>query len=145
MSVVHNAAARGLASDSLVIRLPSPYLLFLGDVTDATYAKTAFGLRDWAPERCVGELSCAGGTVTTGLPRMTPAEARAHGARALLIGIANEGGRIMRTQDCNTRVRPGFGLSAKRGGRHRGKEEPRASEHWGRMVHGMSHVLAAES
>jgi len=95
MSVVHNAAARGLASDSLVIRLPSPYLLFLGDVTDATYAKTAFGLRDWAPERCVGELSCAGGTVTTGLPRMTPAEARAHGARALLIGIANEGGRIM--------------------------------------------------
>jgi len=92
---VHNAAAKGLASGSLVTRLPSPYLLFLGDVTDPTYAKTAFGLRDWARERCIGELSCGGGTVTTGLPRLTPAEARARGARSLVIGIANEGGRIL--------------------------------------------------
>jgi D-glutamate N-acetyltransferase len=92
---VRNAAAKGLASDSLVIRLPSPYLLFLGDVTDPTYAKTAFGLRDWARERCIGELSCGGGTVTTGLPRLTAAEARARGARSLVIGIANEGGRIL--------------------------------------------------
>ncbi|HSC07217.1 MAG TPA: DUF1611 domain-containing protein [Steroidobacteraceae bacterium] len=95
MSVVHNAAATGDASGPLVTRLPSPYLLFLGDVTDPTYAKTAFGLRDWARERCIGELSCGGGTVTTGLPRLTPAEARARGARALVIGIANEGGRIV--------------------------------------------------
>ncbi|HZD52044.1 MAG TPA: hypothetical protein VE175_03285 [Woeseiaceae bacterium] len=29
--------------------LPAPYLLFLGDVTEPDYAKTAFGLRDWAP------------------------------------------------------------------------------------------------
>ena len=34
--------------------LPSPYLLFLGDTTDPGFAKTAFGLRDWAGERCVG-------------------------------------------------------------------------------------------
>ena len=95
MSAVQNAAAKADASDSRVTRLPSPYLLFLGDVTDPTYAKTAFGLRDWAPERCIGEVSCAGGTVTTGLPRLTPSEARAQGARSLLIGIANEGGRIM--------------------------------------------------
>ena len=92
---MHSAAATGDASGPLVTRLPSPYLLFLGDVTDATYAKTAFGLRDWAPDRCIGELSCGGGTVTTGLPRLTPAEARARGARALVIGVANEGGRIL--------------------------------------------------
>ena len=37
--------------------LPSPYLLFLGDTVDPGYAKTAFGLRDWAGERCVGEFA----------------------------------------------------------------------------------------
>ncbi len=73
--------------------LPQPYLLFLGDTTEPGYAKTAFGLRDWAPERCVGEWSC-GATVSTGLPRLSPKEARARGARALVIGVANSGGFI---------------------------------------------------
>src|SRR5262245_63260098 len=76
--------------------LPQPYLLFLGDVTEPGYAKTAFGLRDWARDRCVGELSCGGpGSVSVGLPKLTPAEARAMGARSLLIGVANVGGRIV--------------------------------------------------
>ncbi len=74
--------------------LPHPYLLFLGDTTEPGYAKTAFGLRDWAADRCVGEWSCAGATVTTGLTRLTPKEARARGARSLLIGVANSGGII---------------------------------------------------
>lgn len=74
--------------------LPSPYLLFLGDVTEAGYAKTAFGLRDWAADKCVGELALPGATVTTGLAALSPAEAAARGARALLIGIANAGGVI---------------------------------------------------
>ncbi|MGJ4802686.1 DUF1611 domain-containing protein [Luteimonas sp. SDU82] len=74
--------------------LPQPYLLFLGDITEPGYAKTAFGLRDWAPERCVGEYACAGATVSAGLPAMTPARARLQGARAMVIGVANPGGRI---------------------------------------------------
>ncbi len=78
----------------VVTELPQPYLLFLGDTTEPGYAKTAFGLRDWAGDRCVGEWSCDGATVTTGLPRLTPKEARARGARALLIGVANTGGVI---------------------------------------------------
>jgi uncharacterized NAD-dependent epimerase/dehydratase family protein len=78
---------------SEVMDLPQPYLLFLGDITEPGYAKTAFGLRDWAADRCVGEWSC-GATVTTGLPRLTPKEARARGARSLLIGVANLGGVI---------------------------------------------------
>ena len=76
------------------LSLPQPYLLFLGDTTESGYAKTAFGLRDWAPERCVGEFSCPGATVTTGLPFLTPAEAYAAGARAMVIGVANAGGFI---------------------------------------------------
>jgi len=74
--------------------LPSPYLLFLGDATEPAFAKTAFGLRDWIPERCVGEWGCAQATVSTGLPRLTPREARARGARSLVIGVANVGGVI---------------------------------------------------
>jgi uncharacterized NAD-dependent epimerase/dehydratase family protein len=77
-----------------VIDLPHPYLLFLGDTTEPGFAKTAFGLRDWAKDRCVGEWSCDGATVSTGLPRLTPKEARARGARALVIGVANLGGVI---------------------------------------------------
>ncbi|MGN7727236.1 DUF1611 domain-containing protein [Luteimonas sp. 22616] len=75
-------------------RLPQPYLLFLGDIVEPAYAKTAFGLRDWARERCIGEFACHGGTVSAGLAPMTPAQARAAGARSLVIGVANPGGRI---------------------------------------------------
>jgi hypothetical protein len=70
---LHAAEARM----SQVLDLPHPYLLFLGDTTEKGYAKTAFGLRDWARDRCVGEWACAGATVTTDLPRLTPKEARA--------------------------------------------------------------------
>lgn len=78
------------AADQL---LPRPYLLFLGDVAEPAYAKTANGLRDWAGGHCVGEFGC-GATVSTGLPLMTPAQARAAGARSMVIGVANPGGRI---------------------------------------------------
>ena len=78
------------------LELPHPYLLFLGDVQEPSYAKTAFGLRDWAPDKCIGEIALPSGTVTAGLPRLSPQEARARGARALVIGVANPGGVIGR-------------------------------------------------
>lgn len=74
--------------------LPYPYLLFLGSTTEPAFAKTAFGLRDWARDRCVGEWATPAASVTTGLPRLTPREARARGARSLLIGVASIGGAI---------------------------------------------------
>lgn len=77
-----------------VAELPQPYLLFLGDVTDPGFAKTAFGLRDWASERCLGEMSSSPDAVTTGLPKLSPAEARRKGARSLVIGVANIGGEL---------------------------------------------------
>jgi uncharacterized NAD-dependent epimerase/dehydratase family protein len=78
-----------------MLDLPQPYLLFLGDVTEPSYAKTAFGLRDWARERCVGEMNCAPNAVTLGLPQLTPAQARSMGAQSLVIGVANAGGKIL--------------------------------------------------
>lgn len=76
------------------LALPQPYLLFLGDTASGPYAKTAFGLRDWAGDRCVGEYALPAATVTTGLPRLTPAQASARGARSLVIGVAAPGGAI---------------------------------------------------
>jgi len=74
--------------------LPQPYLLFLGDTTEPGYAKTAFGLRDWAGERCIGEHAIPGASVTSGLASLTPEQAAAAGAKALVIGVANSGGFI---------------------------------------------------
>jgi uncharacterized NAD-dependent epimerase/dehydratase family protein len=68
--------------------------LFLGDVIEAPFAKTAFGLRDWAPELCVGELALPTATVSAGLPKLTPAQAYVKGARALVIGVAHRGGAL---------------------------------------------------
>lgn len=74
--------------------LPRPYLLFLGDVTVPGYAKTAFGLRDWAPAACIGEWRLSEETVSTGLPQLDAAAAVVAGARALVIGVATPAGRI---------------------------------------------------
>jgi uncharacterized NAD-dependent epimerase/dehydratase family protein len=85
----------GCTEDFMIdLDLPQPYLLFLGDTTSAPHAKTGFGLRDWARERCIGEYAMPAATVTTGLPRLTPALAYARGARSLVIGIAQVGGAI---------------------------------------------------
>jgi uncharacterized NAD-dependent epimerase/dehydratase family protein len=88
-SVSHLTAESATATD----KIPQPYLLFLGDVDNEQYAKTAFGLRDWAADRCVGEFG-SNSKITTGLPYLTPAEAYERGARSLVIGVANLGGYI---------------------------------------------------
>jgi len=76
-----------------MIEIPRPYLLFLGDITEPGYAKTAFGLRDWAPEHCLAEYALPSG-LSVGLPRMDPRTAKAAGAKSLVIGVANPGGVI---------------------------------------------------
>ncbi len=81
-------------SQARAVEIPSPYLLFMGDVIEKGYAKTALGLRDWVPEKCVGELALPTATVSTGLPAMSPAQAKAKGARSMVIGVAASGGAI---------------------------------------------------
>ena len=74
--------------------LPTPYLLFLGDITERGFAKTAFGLVDWAPDLCVGEMVIEGAAVSVGLEQMTPQQAIRKGAKSVVIGVANQGGII---------------------------------------------------
>ncbi|MGX5730187.1 DUF1611 domain-containing protein [Pseudoxanthomonas beigongshangi] len=74
--------------------LRKPYLLFLGEETNPLKAKTAFGLRDWAAESCIGQTRMPGGTIDLGLPEFDPATAAAAGVRSLVIGVTPPGGRI---------------------------------------------------
>ena len=74
--------------------LPSPYLLFLGDVAEANRAKTGLVIAFWAPDRCVGLYRLPGCAADTGLPDMTAEAAASAGAKALVIGVAPQGGAI---------------------------------------------------
>ncbi len=76
------------------LSIEAPYLLFLGDCRDLLEAKTALGLRDWCPERCLGVYGLHEDVVNLGLPRLSPTEAVARGAKSLVIGVANHGGRL---------------------------------------------------
>lgn len=76
------------------LEIATPYLVFLGGTTSPTDAKTGFGLVQWRPELCVGQLRYPGCQVDLGLREMLPAEARAAGAASLVIGIAPAGGGL---------------------------------------------------
>ncbi len=71
-----------------------PYLLFLGDAPDMLAAKVAIGIRDWRPEFALGQIRLPGCGADLGLTDMTLAEAKAAGAKTLVIGVANRGGVI---------------------------------------------------
>ncbi len=74
--------------------IETPYLLFLGDAPDQLAAKVAQGIKDWRPENAVGQLRLEGCGADVGLTDMTLEEAKAAGARTLVIGVANRGGVI---------------------------------------------------
>lgn len=76
------------------IDLNPPYLLFVGDVGDPAYAKTALGVAQWRPEHCRAQLRLSGDGVDLGLPDMSVAEAAAAGVKSLVVGVANVGGVI---------------------------------------------------
>jgi uncharacterized NAD-dependent epimerase/dehydratase family protein len=69
-----------------------PYLLFLGDVGDQLAAKTAHGILAWRPEWCLGQLRLPGCRADLGLAELSPAEAKARGARTMIVAVANSGG-----------------------------------------------------
>ena len=77
-----------------MLSLRKPYLLFLGDVTLKSDAKTGFGLRDWCPADVIGQWALPHATVSLGLPVIAPADAAARGAGSLLIGVAPMGGQL---------------------------------------------------
>lgn len=71
-----------------------PYLLFLGDVPDALAAKTGLGIVDWRRDWCVGQWRLPGCKADAKLPEMNPADAVAAGAKTMVIGVVNAGGKL---------------------------------------------------
>lgn len=76
------------------VQLNAPYLILIGDLADATYAKTGLGIVQWRPELVAGQLRFAGSEIDMGVPDMTVAEAVEAGAKSLLIGVAPIGGVV---------------------------------------------------
>ncbi|MFK7754078.1 MAG: N-acetyltransferase DgcN [Sedimentitalea sp.] len=74
--------------------IETPYLLFLGDAPDQLAAKVAQGIKDWRPDNALGQLRLPGCGADVGLGDLTLAEAKAAGAKTLVIGVANRGGVI---------------------------------------------------
>jgi uncharacterized NAD-dependent epimerase/dehydratase family protein len=83
-----------MTSENTAVRFPSPCLVYLGDVQEEDNCKTGFGMADWAPERCLGQLRRNAATVSVGLQDMSIEQAVAAGAKSMVIGIAGVGGKI---------------------------------------------------
>jgi len=77
-----------------VHEISKPYLLLIGDTDNPINTKTAFGLRDWVPDACLGQLRFVDGAVDIGLAELSLREAVARGAKTLVIGIAPPGGQL---------------------------------------------------
>lgn len=76
------------------MRLKPPYLMFLGDAPDQLAAKTAQGVVDWRPDICMAQLRLPACNADLGLPDLTLEEAAEKGAKTLILGVANRGGKI---------------------------------------------------
>ncbi len=70
------------------MNIPTPYLVFIGDAADYKQAKVAFGVSEWRPELCTGQISLTGCKVDLGLPDQSIDQAVASGAKTFLIGIS---------------------------------------------------------
>lgn len=71
-----------------------PYLLFLGDAPDQLAAKTAAGVAHWRRDWCLGQIRLPGCKADLGLDDLTLEQAAQRGARTLLVGVANRGGKF---------------------------------------------------
>jgi uncharacterized NAD-dependent epimerase/dehydratase family protein len=77
-----------------MIQFDSPFVVFLGDIKDETYAKTGLGLVQWRREDCVGQVRLPGCEADAGVPDLTIAGAVSAGARTVIIGSAAVGGGV---------------------------------------------------
>lgn len=76
------------------MQLQAPYLIFLGAVKEPAYAKTAYGLVQWAPDKCLGQLRMNHCEIDLGIADMSIEQAVQSGAKTLVLGIAPVGGGI---------------------------------------------------
>ncbi|WP_116091899.1 N-acetyltransferase DgcN [Sphingomonas crusticola] len=118
--------------------IATPYLLYLGHSNDEAGIKTSRGLAVFRPEICVGEFRHDDCGLTLGLPRMDFAGAFAAGARTLILGVANAGGKLGDDLVTDAVAAMEAGLDIASGLHQRLKDEPRLVEtarRLGRTLH----------
>ncbi|WP_447765512.1 N-acetyltransferase DgcN [Sphingopyxis panaciterrae] len=118
--------------------IETPYLLYLGHSSDPADIKTSRGLAVFRPDICIGEYRHDDCGLTLGLPRMDFAAARAGGARTLVLGIANAGGKLGEDLIVDALEAMKAGLDIASGLHHRLNAEPRlidAAARHGRKLH----------
>ncbi len=76
------------------VNLKTPYLIFIGDVDNPTYAKTGLGIVEWRRELVAGQLRFEGNNLDLGVPDLSIVEAIERGVKSLVIGVAPIGGTI---------------------------------------------------
>ncbi|MEA3540730.1 MAG: N-acetyltransferase DgcN [Pseudomonadota bacterium] len=118
--------------------IATPYLLYLGHSNDEIGIKTSRGLAVFRPDICVGEFRHDDCGLTLGLPRLDFAAAHDAGARTLVLGIANAGGRLGNdlVEDALAAMEAGLDIAS--GLHQRLKDEPRlaaAAARLGRTLH----------
>ncbi len=74
--------------------IKTPYLLFLGDAPDQLTVKVAQGIKDWRPDISLGQIKLPGCKADLNLKNYTLEEAKKVGAKTLIIGVANRGGKF---------------------------------------------------
>lgn len=118
--------------------IETPYLLYLGHATDPADIKTSRGLAVFRPDISVGEFRHDDCPLTLDLPRMDFAAAHAAGARTLVLGIANAGGKLGEPLILDALAALEAGLDIASGLHHRLNAEPRlveAAARLGRQLH----------
>jgi uncharacterized NAD-dependent epimerase/dehydratase family protein len=118
--------------------IASPYFLYLGHSHDEVGIKTSRGLAVFRQHDCVGEFRHDDCPLTLGLPRLTFAAAVAAGAKTLVLGIANAGGKMDEALVTDALAAMEAGLDVASGLHQRLREEPRlvaAAQRLGRTLH----------
>ena len=118
--------------------IDTPYLLYLGHSNDPADIKTSRGLAVFRPDICIGEYRHDDCPLTLDLPRMDFAAAHAAGARTLVLGIANAGGKLGEDLIVDALAAMEAGLDIASGLHHRLNAEPRlveAAARLGRKLH----------
>ena len=118
--------------------IDTPYLLYLGHSSDPADIKTSRGLAVFRPDICIGEYRHDDCPLTLDLPRMEFAAAHTAGARTLVLGIANAGGKLGEDLVVDALAAMEAGLDIASGLHHRLNAEPRlveAAARLGRQLH----------
>jgi uncharacterized NAD-dependent epimerase/dehydratase family protein len=92
--IAPRASDHGTAGEGKTMAIAHPYLMFLGEAPDQLAAKTAQGIVHWRPDWCLGQLRLPGCQADLGIPDLTIEQARAAGAKTVIVGVANRGGKV---------------------------------------------------